>query len=439
MTRIHRRLATIACAGLLAPLALSTPPAGAVDQDLVVSATSGAPGDEITVSSASCSTVVSGDEAADTFLRVLLISGDGADAVLAGAGSGNGTATLIVPDWLDPSDPAVIEASCITVDFDGDDFEEVAEPFDPVAFDVLPGVGAPTQTAAYSRTELLTGQSFAVDGTGCTSGPDAFGAVDLLEGGDLSGRSFDRSVAGGGDSIDAGTFHAQVDLIERSWGYGWSSSNDGLPEDIQVHEDPTDIPPGTYTAVPYCGRYDESTDTSRFVMLPPSLIEVTGTAPITEVSLEVPAGTKDITFEGLSCTVGDVTGSIGGVDLVAEQAELPFVRVADDRYPSPFGPTSDQAATARTRAVGHEEWVPFAAVPSADGSWTVHETAGFDIGVVTGDGQCGDPMADGFFYDLRLAVVDVPPAPTTTIPTTTTIPSGAAPADAIPGSPAYAG
>src|SRR4051812_4157144 len=110
-------LATVVLLAPVLAIAGSTPAgASTVDtSDLTVSATSGAPGDRIEVSSASC---VSDDDN-DRFLSVSLIVGTAPDEVLAGAGgaSDGDAASVVVPDWVDPAQPAVIEAKCDQFDF----------------------------------------------------------------------------------------------------------------------------------------------------------------------------------------------------------------------------------------------------------------------------------------------------------------------------------
>ena len=137
---VRRTRSLLLVAGLLAPVVvLSGPtPAQAVDQDLVVSAASGAPGDAIEVSSASCV----GDDDVPRLLEVRLISGTAPDEVLVAIGSrfdGTAASRLTIPDWVDAAAPAVIEATCIELDFDLDGGGGATEfAFDPVAFDVNP-------------------------------------------------------------------------------------------------------------------------------------------------------------------------------------------------------------------------------------------------------------------------------------------------------------
>ena len=102
MRRRTRLLLLLAAAvGLLAPAAIDAGPAGAVDQDLVLTANAGVPGVQVTASSASCGVSTSGDQL--TYLSIALISGTGADAALAGVaiGTDEQDATFVIPDWAD--------------------------------------------------------------------------------------------------------------------------------------------------------------------------------------------------------------------------------------------------------------------------------------------------------------------------------------------------
>ena len=63
----------------------------------------------------------------------------------------------------------------------------------------------------------------------------------------------------------------------------------------------------------------------------------------------------------------------------------------------------------------------------------------FDNGLVEGYAWCGDPLTDGFIYDSQGAVVAVEAVPETvpsTVPTTVPAPQ---PANAVSGTPTYAG
>ncbi|MEO6989808.1 MAG: hypothetical protein ABI239_14310, partial [Aquihabitans sp.] len=222
---LRRTRSVLFAAGLLAPalvLGGHSAAAAAVDQDLVLSVTNGPPGTEVTASSASCVSDFDGD--VDRYLRVLLISGTAPNELLAGIGISFGfddsPATLTVPDWVDDSAPAVIEAECVTYSWYDD--VETTEPYDPVSFDIEPGTGPVTQTRTISRTELLAGQALSVSATGCTDGE--YGGVAVFQGRDLSGRTFDQSVTEGGAEIVGGTFEAEAVLSNA--GTTWSASTE---------------------------------------------------------------------------------------------------------------------------------------------------------------------------------------------------------------------
>lgn len=135
-------------AGLAAGIVVAvSPSASAVDQDLVVSTTTGPPGTEIEVSSASC---LGSDPGAIQFLTARLVVGAVPDERFAGfarSSEDGGPAVLVVPDWIDPDAPAVIEATCSTETEVGGSLEFHATDYDPVAFDPTSGAGAPQQLA----------------------------------------------------------------------------------------------------------------------------------------------------------------------------------------------------------------------------------------------------------------------------------------------------
>jgi hypothetical protein len=264
---IRRRLVAILAVGLLVPVATSSPSAGAVEQDLVVSATSGSARDVIEVSSASC--VEEPDGSFFRFLSVRLVAGAPGSEVMAGAGSSStGEAVrVVVPDWVDPLEPASIEAVCFEFDSalleeDGE-VEGVPVAYDPVAFDVLDPSEPVVQAAAYSRTSLLVGQALEIDLEGCfLEGELVVAAADVLSGSDLSGGSGDfvtfaeGELAGGAAALD-------LFLSNSSTGIGWSQLNDERPVIEEIDELPTTIEPGrtwrsrtarpsTATASPTC-------------------------------------------------------------------------------------------------------------------------------------------------------------------------------------------
>ena len=466
MRRRSRLVILTAIAGLVIPVAINTSIASAVDQDLQVSAVSGSAGDQIVVTSASCTGDL-GDDGA-MFLSARLISGTAPDEVLAGAGSGftDHDATLIVPDWIDPAQPAVIEASCISVDFSGDEPVEVGTPYTPVPFDVTPSVDPAVQDRTFSRTSLLAGQAFAVDGTGCTLSNATFAGVDIGSGDDLSGRELGDFVAGGGGEIDAdGSFQALTALLNGGYGYGVSGGTGQTARVDGVDEEPTNIPAGTYTAIPYCAN-----DQGDLLVYRPELIEVTGNAPFGDSDLTVAPNTRSVTMAGGSCTVGSVdfevdatsaadllddSGFTGqGTEVPATDASKVIRRLAPAAI-SPAGVlragnhrsftrqdrTLVRANHRSTRITASGEGFGGTLDPDAQGAWTAGDDVAFDDGIVEGAAVCGDPLADGFVYDSQVAAVSVtpPPATTTSTTTTTTTAPPSAPANAVPGTPSYAG
>lgn len=456
MHRRTRLLLVAAAAGLLVPAAIDAGPASAVDQDLALTATVGVPGDQVTASSASCDVTTDGDQL--RYLSVALVTGTGPDAALAGIaiGTEDQDATFVVPDWADPADDAVVQARCITVDFSGEEPVSSEFAYDPVPFDIQPGVGLPVQARTYSRTSLLAGQAFQVDGSGCFLDDAEISFVEVAQGSDLSFQSASTFVGAGFGEVAGDAFSVPVALSNGGLAVWISQTGDEPATVDQLEETPTDIAPGTYSSVSYCAN-DEGLN----LVFEPQLIEVTGSAPIGEIDLTVPAQSRTATLAGESCTAGDVSFELDAYD--NEDAFGPgepifdrgtAVRATDPAALSALrGPAgSDGLLTAAdawagtrgasgTRALADEEYVEGEVTPNASGQWSVSDEVGFDQGYVEGYAWCGDPLADGFIYDPQAAIVDVDPT-STTVPSTvpvTTPPPAPVPADAVPGTPTYAG
>ena len=441
--RSHALLLTI---GLLAPVAVHVAPAGAVDQDLQVSATSGAPGDRIDVSSASC--VSSEENGLSLFVK--LLSGTAPDQVLAGvAGSEDASpATLVVPDWLDPGDPAVIEASCI--DYAQEDPTPFA--FDTVPFDVTPGVDPSVQTAALDRSSLLVGQGFTTTMAGCT-GPDwlyaraaVFPAVD---------GDFLFAIAEGTGQVVSGGAEVLTLLARGGFGVGVSGDSQGHQQIDDVEEIPTDIEPGSYSVVPHCAD-----GAGQIVILPSQPLEVTGRAPMQSLDLTAIPGSRSITLAGTECTTGLVdvlfeaestTELFGGFDGLAKQGD-PTPDAVPEGWRSPprrhvsrrslaiTGPAPVHRGSSLSLAA--DGFGQGAATPDPTGAWSLTDVVGFDDGYADAYATCGDPFAEGFRYDPQVVIVKslpVDPPPPTTTPATTVPVVPSPPAAAIPGNATFAG
>ncbi len=432
-------------------------PAGAAAP--TVSVTNGPPGTSIEVTSTECDEPFVGDDF--TFLEARLITGTAPNEVLAGAGSGVAglPATMIVPDWIDPADPAAIETACISVVYDAESGEETRDRvvLDPVVFDVEPGAGAPVQSRSFSRTSLLVGQALTVSGSGCTLPGAESGEIALFAGADLAGRTFEALATFGEGEIQGTDFEYELYLSNGSTEITVSQFDDETPVIEGVAEVPTDLAPGTYTAVPLCAAYD----TGVSLFFEPQLIEVTDSAPIGDVDLTVAAGSRNVTFAGGECADGPVEGALDAYS--AQDIGLEFARATEsratpdavgplgfrrsaDRSGTLAGPTVSQALRSDAeagRALADVGSIEFSADPDAEGGWSVSDTAGFDEGLVEGFAVCGDPFADGFVYDPQITVVDAEPVtpPTTppTTPATTTPPAASTPASAVRARPTYAG
>jgi hypothetical protein len=448
------RLALFAVAvGLVVPTAVSSTTASAVDQDLVLSTAAGPAGTEVTATSASCDPVETDDYV--RAITVRLIAGAGSDQVLAGVavGYGDQDATIVVPDWVSPDEPATIEATCLEIDF-GSGGSETTFTFDPVAFDVEASVDPGVQARTYSRTSLQAGQAFAVEGSGCFLDNADNASVEVAQGSDLTFRSLTDYVAYSGSDLDGDSFDVATALSNGGLGLDGSQTGDETPV-LEAVEMPTDIPAGTYSTISYC-----STQDGLNLVYEPQLIEVTGNAPFDDVDLTVPADSRTATLAGGSCTTGDVNLQLYATDSQDLFNDLPpDATLADTARRSPVktasgvGRTGASGTVTRTndawararggsasagRALTDDEYLEAIVTPGADGSWAASDTVAFDNGFVEGYSWCGDPLGDGFLYDPQGAIVDVTPQETTTTTTTTTAPAPS-PAPAIKGTPTYAG
>lgn len=451
--RPTRLLLLAGLAGLLIPVAASTS-ASAVDQDLQVSAVAGPARSEITVTSASCPANPPPDDTTAGLLRVQLISGTAPNEVLAGFGYGidDTDATIVVPDWVDPDQPAVIEAQCLLLAIDGGVITQTTFDYDPVAFDVESSVEPAVQERTFSRTSLLAGQAFAVDGSGCFLDDADYGAVEVVAGSDLAARDlYDLAATGEGD-IDGDSFQALAAM--SNGGIDISDSGSGAVDIVEI---PTDIPPGEYTALPYCSSENAS------LMFEPAIITVTGRAPIDDNDLTVAAQSRTATLAGGSCTSGTVAVAMDAYDLGEFEpvGPDPLVDRITELGPSPIpaagyadaleavsatnGRTAADTLTrgahrsgTSSRGFDTDGYLEAETTP-VDGNWSVAADVAFDRGFVEGYAICGDPLADGFLYDPRAAAVSVTAPPTTTSTTTSTTAPAPAPAPAIAGTPTYAG
>lgn len=435
------RLAVLAAAvGLVAPVAASQTAVSAIDQDLVISAASGAPRDEITVSSASCDIADSGDSFG--YLWVRLVSGTAPDQVLAASGVSDvqgGDATLVIPDWVDPDAAAEIQAACVRVTFP-EDFDEAPtydrEWYDPVAFDVVPGVDAPVQQQTYSRTSLQAGQAFSVAASGCFLAGADHAYVDVIAGDDLTLREPEGVGINGEGELDGDGFDIPTALVNGGVSIQVSGDSAGN-SDVEIIEVPTDLPPGPYTALASCG--DDTTN----LLFEPQLIEITGTAPMADVDLVAQPDSRTVTFGGGSCTAGDVEAWMFADDIdqvfadgdagrSAAHRARPTGLAAAPRPSNPFDAPSSQR-------ILDGDGAELQLTPDADGSWAHTDDVAYDHALVGGFSVCGDPLADGFIYNDQAVEVEVQQDTTTTAPVTTTTAPAPVPANAVAGTPTYAG
>lgn len=470
-----RRLLPLLAALLAAPIAVASSPAGAIDQDLVVSAASGAPGDRIEVSSASCvsDVVIEDDELISgtlRFLQVRLVVGTAPDQVLAGYAIGAADpddpspAILVLPDWADADAPASIEASCNELDLFAEEFEPQVTPFDPVAFDLIAGVGAPTQTAVLSRSELRTGQGFTVEVTGCDL-PNAVGVETALAvGADRSGANLD-SVLTFGEAEVSGTDPVTVEVLlnDSGLGFGIALDETGITE-VDVDERSSSFAPGPHVAYSLC--FGETDAGMEGLVLEPQAVDVTGTSPTGDLDLVVASGEQDWDHAGAGCDQDVVRYGIEEVEFdpddfgpddpgvdpeEASGLQQRWVRslgqAAPRRSLTWIDPTVEllQAAGAPAAATDParaliDELLTDELATADDGTWQVAGATAMVSGVLVATTACGDPFADGFLYDLQGApvLVDEEPVPVEP-PLAPPAEPAPAPATAVPGTPRYAG
>lgn len=437
---------------LLAPVAVTagpSAPAGAAPAP-ILSVTSGAPGTIVTVSSPDCVSDP-GDDESFAVLQARLRVGVAPDVVLAGVGTGSEEpARIAIPDWVDAAAPASIDATCSILE--GDGFTEIE--LDPVAFDVLPGVGAPQQVRTFSRTSLLAGQGFEVEAAGCSLPGADYAAVGLLRGDDL-GDVEQESIAYGDAFVDGTGFEVGLVANDARVGYTVSASSEGPGDPLSIDEIVADehastVAPGTYVAVTYCSAPDGTN-----LFYEPQLVEITGSSPSGDLDLTIAEPARTATLAGSECSAGDVDAyleAIDGQDLLdeeetfAELAEDPARRrpfaVIDDRRVERGAPRTPAAPGRTSRDLADDGYLDATVTPEG-GAWEVADGIAFDLGIVLGFARCGDPFADGFEYDPQAAVVDLGPVPEPRPPATVPVPAtpiaAPAPAAAIPGRPTYAG
>lgn len=440
---IRRRTAILLALGLAAPFALAGNAAGALDQDLVASTVAGPPGTAIELSSATCVATSSDDEVG---LEASLYVGTAPDQQIAASAFGEGSVTLTVPDWVDPDQPAVIEASCYAYDSQTGDDDSID--YDPIAFDIEPGGGTPVQVRTYSRTELLAGQGMGITGS-CGPGlPNAFVQTFLANGTDQTANGYD-TLAGfdfAGAESD-GSF--DTSLIASNAGVYMSASFDnGQLVEINTEEEPLNVPPGDYTAFVAC--ISDEGESAQF--LEPQAITITGTAPTDGIDMSQVGNTRTVSLDG-SCDAGAVTGAfqatsaeeIGGeFDPAPDQRRAAGVLAGIPRRGNgeiaghPLPASAIRGPGGSYKSLVDEGFSEFATDPAADGTWQARDEVGFDEGLAVGVAYCGDPLADGYFYDPQGTEVLVEEGPTTVVTVPTTV-APAPPANAVAGTPTYAG
>ncbi|MCU1499349.1 MAG: hypothetical protein JWM47_3302, partial [Acidimicrobiales bacterium] len=317
--------------------------------------------------------------------EIVLISGSGAAARLAGAaqgpsdGEGTGEELAVrVPGWVDPGQPAVLAGRCVRHTFDQDAGVVRTEVFTypDVAVDVT---DAPTSVAGplftLDRTSAAGGQVLVASGSGCAAA-SRVEAVVLAET-DLSGRS-GITVVGGGFLEDpvTGPFSVELPLIGR-----------GLFVDGEDGSGAGALPEGPYSVTVACVEPDDE----MFTVAAPQAITVVGTNPSHAISIDQ-SGSDSLTLQGEGCTGGRaVTATFTGYagleeyEEIGEELMAPAARLGGAG--TRLAPDTEGAFTEVVTAT-----------PDGDGRWSLEwstPAAGYDVRVVA---DCGDPTADGFRY-----------------------------------------
>lgn len=435
----HRTRALFLVAGLVAGIVVVAPSASAAEQDLMLSAANGPPGTVITVTSASCvSEPDAGGGGIARSIEAQLIVGTAPDELLAGRGhsDGEGPPRILVPDWVDPEQPAMVEATCSESNFTGvGPREPVQTTYDPAPFDIEPGSGPPSQTATFSRTSLLQGQAALQMVAACDLGADPDRDLtdlftDLYPGDVRDGRGRSIPVAMSGALLEGPSYEAPF-VLGNSAAFFETADQPGPPVVARVQERPSNIAPGTYTVLIECTTLDRS------LAYEPQLIEMTGSAPVGDVDLVVTPGSRMLVVSGGSCGAGPVDITLRTEDF------------ADGLGRSAGRGSAGRAQDTNDRMLVDNGYAVVRTAARPDGTWRYEDEVGFDRGAVYATAACGDPLGDGFVYDDQIAIIDVPPdppigEPTTTAPSTspTTAPApvvapGAA--EPITGSPDYTG
>jgi hypothetical protein len=323
-------------------------------------------------------------------LRVVVGSGAGRRFAAFGQTATGVRQRFVLPGWLDPSEPAAIEGSCVrsTYDFETDqETTEVLFTYPAAAFDVVAGTPASSgPNMVLSRTTAAGGQAIRVEVTGCET--SNFATVAVLEGDDLTLAGSPRYLTGNHAAIEGGA--ATVDLALN----GQRGEDDAGP-----------LPEGTYTVVAVCVA--ETDEDAVEQASAPQLVTVVGTSPSGELAIDVVD--EQLVVTGLGCSGGRSVS----VRLVNETSE--------ERRPSKALRAAGVASArgdlvAAASAVGQDPVRPnltsgeTTVTPEADGTWTFTQPIEEDDIYVVVEASRGDPVADGFVYVPRSLFLGGPSA-----------------------------
>lgn len=384
---MRRRLFVVVVSGLVAVLSVAiggrpASAAGALD----VTSNRVAAGGVLRFTVTGCPHSEQGAHAQNS--RVLLVSGTSPQETLLGYptladDSGAERYVLRVPLWADPDAPARLVGECVRTEANGPDPEEpvstVAFTFPDVPIDITPKTSSASGPVFRpDRTTAEGGQVIMEAASGCE--PNDYASVQLIEGGDLSGRTEGDIVRADIAPTDGrGTAKIEVALV----------TDPGTPGGGA-------LPEGTYTARGGCG--DDLDPAGVWAEM--HVITVSGTNPSDAFDLQIKG--DRLVASGAGCADGE------------------------------------QVSVALTDVFTLRPLANLAAVPGADGTWyaTLAEPRGSYFLEALAD--CGDPMGDGFRYVTRSLSGGVDPD-TTSAPESTPEPTSAPPAESLPGAASFTG
>lgn len=402
-------------AGLVLAGALAIAPRSAEASGIDLSASAGSARARVAVSSTSCV----GDASWSRTLDARLLVGPNAGQKLAAAGSnqGFGSAVLIVPDWADPSQPAVVEATCTSVDLHSG--AGTTQSLAAVPFDVLASGARSTLDVDLGRTTFRVGQATSVTGNGCTEPLTTHAVTGVQEGSDLSGRNAADPLWGpwgGFHAVDAqgyvsGRITAETSLVAVEV----LGAQDPAHAQIAVSEQVRAVRPGSHVAFTACAQGD---GTQLFAK--PRAVTLLPNADVDRSDLVTvptpPTLPHRVRMSGHGCTQGAVRIALTAESLASIRSNLRSGATAPAPATSGDGPRVDvrrrgsagtgAAGSSRSgaapAAIGPQSTLASVTVaPDGNGDWSYEVEVPFTEGFVGGQAVCANPLGSGFRYHAQ--------------------------------------